>query len=120
MFSAPGYVTADGELLRRAIEKVLRNAIQHTQEGTRVQLFGGGGQHEAVIAVRDWEPGVPDQALAGIFQPFYRIDAAQGRSSGGVGLGLSIAQRAVAVHRGTIFAENCAPGLRVTIRIPRD
>jgi len=119
VFEAPGLVTADAELLRRAIENVLRNAIQHTPQNTRIRLFGGGGPEQATVSVRDWGPGVPDDVLACIFRPFYRVDTARARTTGGVGLGLSIAQRAIAVHGGTMFAENCAPGLQVVIRIPR-
>jgi two-component system sensor histidine kinase CpxA len=109
----------DADLLRRAIENVLRNAVQHTPEGTRIRLSGNGDEGSATIAVRDWGPGVPDAALAEIFGPFYRADASRDRSTGGVGLGLAIAQRAIALHRGTIRAENCQPGLRITMRLPR-
>ena len=106
-------------LLRRAIENVLRNAVQHTPEGTHIRLSGSGDEGSATIAVRDWGPGVPDTALAEIFGPFYRADASRDRSTGGVGLGLAIAQRAIALHGGTIRAENCQPGLRITMRLPR-
>jgi two-component system sensor histidine kinase CpxA len=115
----PGTVMGDAGLLRRAIENVLRNAVQHTPEGTRIRLCGNGDEGAATIAVRDWGPGVPDTALAEIFGPFYRADASRDRSTGGVGLGLAIAQRAIALHGGTIRAENCQPGLRVTMRLPR-
>jgi two-component system sensor histidine kinase CpxA len=116
---SPGTVMGDADLLRRAIENVLRNAVQHTPEGTHIRLSGSGDEVSATIAVRDWGPGVPDTALAEIFGPFYRADASRDRSTGGVGLGLAIAQRAIALQRGTIRAENCRPGLRVTMRLPR-
>ena len=115
----PGTVMGDADLLRRAIENVLRNAVQHTPEGTHIRLSGSGDEGSATIAVRDWGPGVPDTALTEIFGPFYRADAFRDRSTGGVGLGLAIAQRAIALHRGTIRAENCQPGLRITMRLPR-
>jgi two-component system sensor histidine kinase CpxA len=117
--SHAGTVIGDVDLLRRAIENVLRNAMQHTPEGTRIDFSSQGDDDFATIAVRDWGPGVPDAALAEIFRPFYRADAGRGRTTGGVGLGLAIAQRAIALHRGSIRAENCEPGLRVTIRLPR-
>ncbi len=73
----------------------------------------------ARITVRDHGPGVPAEALNDIFSPFYRVGTARERSSGGVGLGLSIAQRAVALHGGTIRAENAPDGgLVVTIDMP--
>jgi two-component system sensor histidine kinase CpxA len=115
----PGHVNADAELLRRAIENVLRNAINHTPEGTRIKLIGSADHKAALISIRDWGPGVPDGALSNIFRPFYKVDPSRARNNGGVGLGLSIAQRAIAVHGGTIVAENSGPGLRVVIRIPR-
>jgi two-component system sensor histidine kinase CpxA len=114
-----GIVHGDAELLRRAIENIVRNAIQHAPPGTRILLYGGTDADSAIVSVRDRGPGVPDRALSKIFQPFYRVDAAD-RMSSGAGLGLAIAQRAIALHGGNVRAENCAPGLRVTIRLPRE
>jgi two-component system sensor histidine kinase CpxA len=118
--SRTGALTGDADLLSHAIENVLRNAVQHTPEGTRIEISTQGGTDFATISVRDWGPGVPDPALAEIFRPFYRVAAGPGGTTGGVGLGLAIAQRAIAVHGGSIYAENCQPGLRVTIRLPRN
>ena len=70
------------------------------------------------IAIRDYGPGVPEDALTRIFDPFFRVEEARDAMGGGSGLGLSIAKRAVQVHHGTITAENASPGLRVQIRIP--
>jgi two-component system sensor histidine kinase CpxA len=119
-FSDPGSIIGDAELLRRAIENVLRNAVRHTGEGTRIHVYACGDADSAAISIRDWGPGVPIGALTEIFKPFYRVETARDRTAGGVGLGLAIAQRAIAVHRGTILADNSAPGLRVTIRLPRE
>jgi two-component system sensor histidine kinase CpxA len=119
LLSQAGTLMGDVDLLRRAIENVIRNAVQHTPEGTRIDISTQSGDDFATIAIRDWGPGVPDSALAELFRPFYRVDAGRGRTTGGVGLGLAIAQRAIAVHGGTIRANNCEPGLRVTIRLPR-
>jgi signal transduction histidine kinase len=71
-----------------------------------------------MIVVRDCGPGVPQDALARIFDPFFRVEEARDLNGGGSGLGLSIAKRAVQVHHGTITAENASPGLRVQIAIP--
>ena len=65
-----------------------------------------GGMDTAVLTVRDHGPGVPVAELQHIFQPFYRVSEARERASGGVGLGLSIADRTVKLHGGTIRAEN--------------
>ena len=72
----------------------------------------------ALIHIRDQGPGVPEKDLSSIFEPFFRISEARERESGGVGLGLAIAQRAVRLHHGAIRAENTSPGFLVEISIP--
>ena len=106
------------ELLRRAIENILRNAIRYSPDGGRVgvTLVRAGEQYR--IAVRDFGAGVPEEALAHIFDPFYRVETDRGRTSGGVGLGLAIARRAVELHRGALRATNATPGLLVEIELP--
>ena len=135
-------------LLHSAIENVVRNAIRYTQEGTSVEVRleqgvglldvaphaaglqkvelqkaqlqnDGVGKPEAVIRVTDSGPGVPEDALDKLFRPFYRIDDARGRQTGGVGLGLAITDRAVRLHGGTIRVSNRPQGgLMVEIRLP--
>ena len=61
---------------------------------------------------------MPPDALSEIFKPFYRVETDRGRSSGGVGLGLAIASRAVELHQGQITATNANPGLLVEIKLP--
>jgi two-component system sensor histidine kinase CpxA len=109
----------DRELLRRALENVVRNAIRYTPPGQSVELTFQAETNELVIAVRDYGPGVPERELEAIFRPFHRVEEDRNRASGGgVGLGLSIAQRAVLLHHGSISASNAEPGLRVEIRLP--
>jgi two-component system sensor histidine kinase CpxA len=62
---------------------------------------------------------VPEQSLERIFHPFYRVESDRDRQSGGVGLGLAIARRAVELHHGTITAHNADPGLRVDLNLPK-
>lgn len=113
-----GCLTGDPEQLRRAFENVLRNAIRHAPAGSRVEIALRRTGDELAFTVRDYGRGVPEEHLVEIFRPFWREDAGRGRESGGVGLGLAIAQRAVALHRGRIHARNAAPGLSVTIELP--
>jgi two-component system sensor histidine kinase CpxA len=72
----------------------------------------------AVVRVRDRGTGVPEQDLARIFDAFYRVESDRNRSTGGAGLGLAIARRAVELHHGQIHARNADPGLMVEIRLP--
>ncbi len=113
----PAEVRGDPELLRRAIENVIRNAIRHAPRQTTVEvtLSRNGG---ASVVVRDYGPGVPEENLPRIFDAFYRVETDRNRDSGGVGLGLAIARRAVELHKGRIVARNTAPGLAVEIDIP--
>lgn len=107
------------ELLRRSVENVLRNAVTHTAENTTVEVSLQREGAEAVIRVQDSGPGVPEDELAQIFRPFYRVSRGRERQSGGVGLGLAIAERSVAHHGGAIAARNRSTGgLIVEIRLP--
>ncbi|MGA2132520.1 MAG: ATP-binding protein [Bryobacteraceae bacterium] len=114
----PVTVEGDAELLRRAMENVIRNAVRHAPEGTTVEagLEIAGGR--ATVRIRDYGTGVPEDALPHLFDAFYRVETDRDRASGGAGLGLSIARRAVELHQGGIRAENAAPGLRVEIELP--
>ncbi len=113
-------LSGDPELLRRAVENVTRNAIRYTSPQSEVRVVASrrGGQIE--ITVQDAGPGVPEEALPRLFDPFYRVSPDRDRSTGGVGLGLSIARRAVELHGGRIAAANTRPGLRVSITLPGD
>ena len=113
-----GQVHGNPELLRRAVENVLRNAIRYSPERSPIEFSISETDEDAHIVIRDFGPGVPDTAMARIFDPFFRVEEARNTNGGGSGLGLSIAKRAVHLHRGSITAENATPGLRVTIAIP--
>jgi two-component system, OmpR family, sensor histidine kinase CpxA len=118
---APLMVSGNAELLHSAIENVVRNAVHYTERGTAVEisLAADEATGQAVITVRDHGPGVDASMLAKIFDPFFRASEARDRASGGHGLGLAIARRAVELHRGSITASNAeGGGLEVTIRLP--
>jgi signal transduction histidine kinase len=114
----PVTVEGDPELLRRAIENVIRNAIRYAPEGSPVEVSVDRSGADAVVTVRDHGPGVPESSLPRLFDAFYRVDEDRGRTTGGAGLGLSIARRAIELHSGTIEAHNAKPGLEVKILLP--
>lgn len=108
-------------LLARSVENVIRNAIRHTPDGTQVTVtVKEAGPHFSIV-IHDAGQGIDESHLEKIFEPFYRPTEARERSSGGTGLGLTIAKRGVEVNGGTISAENAAEGgLKVTIRLPKN
>lgn len=116
--NGPVHLHGQQELLHRAIENVLRNAIKYSQPGDNISLKAGstaaGTQFEVIVD--DQGPGVSDTDLEKLFQPFFRGDP---KHRDGIGLGLTIAQRAVAAHRGRIEASNRSEGgLRIRIILP--
>jgi two-component system sensor histidine kinase CpxA len=97
----------DREMLRSAIENVVRNAIRYTPGRTdvRIDLQKVDASH-AQVTVRDHGPGVPADALPHLFEPFYRVNDARDRDSGGAGLGLAITRHVISAHGGTVHATN--------------
>jgi two-component system sensor histidine kinase CpxA len=114
----PVTVEGDPELLRRAMENVIRNAIRYSPPATVVEVTLGRRNGAAVVDVRDHGPGVPEEALPRLFDAFYRVEKSRDCSSGGIGLGLSIARRAIELHKGGIRARNAQPGLEVEMELP--
>ena len=111
-------VRADHELLRRAVENILRNAIRHAPKGTPIEVALDCQRSMVSVSIRDCGPGVPEEMLSSIFKPFFRVDGARDSASGGAGLGLAIAQSAIALHHGNLSATNMHPGLLVLIELP--
>lgn len=116
--SEPILVRGDQELLRRAVENILRNALRYSPPGKPVLATVRREGDRAVLGIRDYGSGVPENQLQKIFDHFYRVDTDRNRASGGVGLGLSIARRAVELHQGSLTARNAGPGLLVEIKLP--
>jgi two-component system sensor histidine kinase CpxA len=122
---SPCRTSGSAELLRSAVENVVRNAVRYTRPDTVVEVSlhcepaGNGQRSTAVICVRDHGEGVPAEALENLFRPFYRVADARDRESGGVGLGLAITERAVRSHGGSVSAANEPEGgLVVQMRLP--
>ncbi len=111
----------DRELLWRAMENLLRNALRHTDPDNGVILSLERDRKQVHLSVRDFGLGVPEGELEQIFEPFYRVQESRDRSSGGHGLGLSIAANAARRHGGRISAQNAdGGGLIVRISLPLD
>ncbi|USE35024.1 ATP-binding protein [Endozoicomonas sp. SCSIO W0465] len=106
------------EFLSSAVENIIRNAIRFTPEGSEVEVRLFRENDAAFIRIRDYGPGVPEEALEDLFEPFFRVDETRGKENDGTGLGMAIASTAVAQHSGSIVARNAHPGLEVTIRLP--
>src|SRR5262249_59255975 len=87
-------------------------------EGSRMEVSVESCRPGTKVIVRDFGPGVPTGALSSIFEPFFRVEGDRSRESGGVGLGLAIAHRAVGIHGGDITARNAQPGLAVEVALP--
>jgi len=106
-------------LIRSALDNVLRNAVRHTAEETPVEVSIDCGEASAEVSIRDHGSGVPEEHLETLFEPFSRVADARERSTGGAGLGLAIARRAIEVHDGTVTARNHPDGgLEVVITLP--
>jgi signal transduction histidine kinase len=105
------------ELIRRVLENILRNAMIHSKEASRIEVRMASDENKASVTVRDFGVGVAPENLERIFDPFYREEKPSDERSG-LGLGLSIARRGVQWHGGTLHAENAVPGLRLIARFP--
>ncbi len=108
-------VAGDPELLQRAFENILRNAIRFAPQGSAVEIAAGRRADEVVVTIRDHGPGVAPHMLDKIFEPYVRA----GSEAGGTGLGLAIVRRVIERHGGQVVAEICADGgLRMAARLP--
>jgi two-component system sensor histidine kinase CpxA len=112
-------IDLDSGLIQRAVENVVRNALRYTLEGTAVDVGIADEAGCLRIFVDDHGPGVPQEAIGKIFQPFFRIEGSRGTQSGSGGIGLAIAERSIRLHGGTITARNReGGGLRVEMMLP--
>jgi two-component system sensor histidine kinase CpxA len=111
------YIEGDSQMLSSAIENVLRNALNYATKQVKLELSEQDCYLKIVIC--DDGKGIEQKQLSRIFEPFYRESLARDRASGGVGLGLAIAQQAITQHLGSIQAQNMSDsGLQVTILLP--
>jgi two-component system sensor histidine kinase CpxA len=110
----------DYELMRSAVENVVRNALRHAPAGSAVEVkLSRDGCGRAQITVTDMGPGIPESELKNVFRPFHQVDQARTPGNCGFGVGLAIADRAVHLHHGSIIAVNRSPhGLMIEIQLP--
>lgn len=116
--AAPATLRGRPEMLRVAIENVVRNALKHAPDSREIELETSLDPHRGryTLRVLDGGPGLPEEALQSIFTPFVRVGLAR---SDGYGLGLAIARRSIEAHGGRISAENrIGGGLTMTIELP--
>lgn len=109
----------DHDMLQKVVAQLLENAGKHTPRGTQVWVrLHRDGDH-AVLAVEDDGPGVPDHLLETMFEPFVQGPQSHDLANPGTGIGLALVQRYVAVHRGSVRAEQRDPsGTRLVVRLP--
>ena len=112
----------NASILSSAIENIIRNAIRFAPANTTIAvsmfLRTEGEKRFMQIMIEDHGPGVPEESLEMLFNPFYRVDETRGQKNNGSGLGMAIAHRAAEWHQGRIWAENRDPGLKVTFELP--
>jgi two-component system OmpR family sensor kinase len=117
--AAHGAILGNRELLRSAIENVLRNAVRYSPQDAQVLVSILRADSGLEILIRDRGPGVPPADLERIFEPFYRVAESRDRDSGGEGIGLAITAQVMKAHGGSAQAAN-APGggLEIRLRLP--
>jgi len=117
---SPLHLDADRELLWRVFENLLRNALIHSGQAGGIRILARKIEGEQIeVVISDTGPGIDEAQIKNIFEPFFRIDEARDRSSGGHGLGLAIAASAVRRHDGRISASNRKEGgLEVSVLLP--
>lgn len=98
------------ELLRRAFENIIRNALKYNQAGEPIEVSIRQEHHSVTVEVRDHGPGLPETEIESVFQPFYRVRGTDKAGHIGYGLGLAIAKRAIEHHQGSISLSNCDDG----------
>lgn len=112
-------VNASCELLTRAIANLVRNAVKYAGDAGPIHISAEQKNTVTRIDVKDDGPGVPEEYLDQLFEPFFRPEPSRDRDSGGVGLGLAIVKTCIETCRGTVTARNLKPhGFVVSMTLP--
>lgn len=110
-------ITVYPELAHSAIENIIRNAIKYAEKIIHIEITIS--EKSIIITIKNDGPLIPNNELKNIFQPFYRLNKSRDRETGGVGLGLSIAENAMIKHGGKIWAENIDKQMCMHLQFPR-
>lgn len=103
--------------LKRCVDNILRNAVAYAGSA---EVCVASSNSEVMIDICDSGPGIPEELLERIFEPYFRLETSRSRESGGIGLGLSIARNMILLNNGTLtLANRPEGGLRVRIKLPR-
>jgi two-component system phosphate regulon sensor histidine kinase PhoR len=120
----PLIVSGDRDELTRVLENLIENALKYGASGKRVEIklsraFHVGGGEEALVAVRDFGPGIAAEHLPRLTERFYRVDVTESREQGGTGLGLALVKHIMNRHRGRLTIESRpGEGATFTVRLP--
>jgi PAS domain S-box-containing protein len=115
------YVRGDRTRLVQCVGNILHNAVRYTEVGGGIELSVGASEQEIVIAVRDTGAGISPEFLPHVFDTFMQDVRTLDRARGGLGVGLTLVKRVVAMHHGSVQAESggVGQGATFTIRLPR-
>jgi len=117
--AAAAAVNGNRDLVRSAIENVLRNAVRYSPQDAPVDVSVARAESGVAILIRDRGPGVPDRDLERIFEPFYRVAESRDRDTGGEGIGLAITAQVMKAHGGSAQAANRRPeGFEIRLNLP--
>ena len=112
-------VSIDRTRLEQVMNNLLQNAVEHTTEGGRIDVSVAESDKTVSVTVADTGEGIPSEHLPHVFDRLYRADPSRTRSTGGAGLGLTIAKQLIEAHGGTIRAESTlGEGSRFTLTLP--
>ena len=117
--TGPAYLRGDARRLAQLIDNLLANARRYTDAPGKIAIVLSASAAQTRLTIDDTPPGVPDAALAHLFERLYRVDSSRTRGTGGAGLGLAICRAIVDAHGGSIRAEHSAlGGVRVVVEFP--
>lgn len=111
-------LNGDADKLARVFENLLRNAINYSEEGASVRCTAMADGDRAIVKISNTGTPIPPEKLSRIFEQFYRLDDARQSSTGGTGLGLTIAKQIVELHQGSITAESNEEATVFTVTLP--